>query len=215
VLYAEYRYDWGPQAVAGCWRWSASAAGGERAAGESARSRRGASDGRCWSAWPAAWPGSRSTAGRRPGRWFLCGIPIMAIWALSMPANAGAGHAPGRAPMRRGRIQGALSSLVSLAGIVGPLLYTSVFALFHQQPCPRAPAGAPFLLACADAGGRRLWWPGAPRARHNRLRPPRPPRSNSDPAPPARDRACDQRDALPSPRSRSRSRGRRCRRTVS
>jgi DHA1 family tetracycline resistance protein-like MFS transporter len=38
---------------------------------------------------------------------------------------------------------------VSLAGIVGPLLYTSVFALFISNRAPVHLPGAPFLLACA------------------------------------------------------------------
>jgi DHA1 family tetracycline resistance protein-like MFS transporter len=77
---------------------------------------------------------------------FLLGIPIMAIWGFSTPATQALVTKQVPADVQ-GRIQGALTSLVSLAGILGPAMYTSVFAWFIG---PRAPAhlpGAPFLLA--------------------------------------------------------------------
>ena len=80
------------------------------------------------------------------GAWFLAGIPIMAIWAFSMPATQ-ALVTRQVGPEVQGRIQGALSSLVSLAGIAGPAIYTSVFALFITPRAPMHAPGAPFLLA--------------------------------------------------------------------
>jgi DHA1 family tetracycline resistance protein-like MFS transporter len=50
-------------------------------------------------------------------------------------------------PEVQGRIQGALTSLASLAGIIGPALYTLVFGLFISDHAPAHLPGAPFLLA--------------------------------------------------------------------
>lgn len=80
------------------------------------------------------------------GRAFLIGIPISALWAVAGPAaqalitrQVGSGV--------QGRIQGALMSLVSLAGIVGPLLFANVFAWFIGKQAPLHLPGAPWLLA--------------------------------------------------------------------
>jgi DHA1 family tetracycline resistance protein-like MFS transporter len=82
------------------------------------------------------------------GMWFLSGLPVMALWALAMPS---AQSLVTRAvePEVQGRIQGALTSLASLAGIVGPALYTTVFAVFISNDAPAHLPGAPFLLAGA------------------------------------------------------------------
>jgi DHA1 family tetracycline resistance protein-like MFS transporter len=47
----------------------------------------------------------------------------------------------------QGRIQGALMSLVSLAGIFGPMMFASTFALFIGERAPAHVPGAPWLLA--------------------------------------------------------------------
>ena len=60
---------------------------------------------------------------------FLMGLPIMALWALAMP-SVQALVTRQVDPREQGRIQGALTSLASLAGILGPGVYTAVFAWF-------------------------------------------------------------------------------------
>lgn len=80
------------------------------------------------------------------GTMFLMGMPIMAFWALAMPATqAMVTHQV--EPEMQGRMQGALTSLASLAGVAGPAVYTSVFALFISDHAPAKLPGAPFLLA--------------------------------------------------------------------
>ncbi len=78
---------------------------------------------------------------------FLLGIPIMALGGLAGP--------PAQALMthqvdahEQGRLQGALTSLASLAGIFGPALFANLFALFisDHAPVPQLP-GISFLLA--------------------------------------------------------------------
>jgi DHA1 family tetracycline resistance protein-like MFS transporter len=77
---------------------------------------------------------------------FLMGLPVMALWALAMPSVQ---SLVTRAvdPREQGRIQGALTSLASFAGILGPGVYTTVFAWFIGRQAPAHLPGAPFLLA--------------------------------------------------------------------
>jgi len=98
------------------------------------------------------------------GRGFLLGVPISALWAIAGPAaqalitrQVGAGV--------QGRIQGALMSLISLAGVFGPLLFANVFALFIGTHAPAHLPGAPWLLAgLLLAAGWWLAWRRAGRA---------------------------------------------------
>jgi len=80
------------------------------------------------------------------GMAFLMGMPVMALWALAMPSTQ-ALVTRQVGPEAQGRIQGALSSLSSLAGIVGPALYTAIFGWFIGPHAPLHLPGAPFLLA--------------------------------------------------------------------
>ncbi len=85
------------------------------------------------------------------GWMFLLGLPLSALWAISAPATQ-ALITRQVGPEVQGRIQGALMSLVSMAGIVGPAIFAGSFGWFIG---PRAPAhlpGAPFLIAAALLG---------------------------------------------------------------
>ncbi|WP_434031937.1 TCR/Tet family MFS transporter [[Pseudomonas] boreopolis] len=82
------------------------------------------------------------------GRAFLVGIPISALWAVAGPAAQALITRQVGAEVQ-GRIQGALMSLVSLAGIIGPLLFANVFAWFIGKQAPLHLPGAPWLLAGA------------------------------------------------------------------
>ncbi len=86
------------------------------------------------------------------GGWFLAGIPLLAIWGLAGPAF--------QALMSRrveqsaqGRLQGALASLSGITGMIGPLLFTQIFAFGISSQSVHLP-GAPFwtasLLLCAS-----------------------------------------------------------------
>ena len=79
---------------------------------------------------------------------FLIGLPISALWGLAGPATqALITHRVD--PHEQGRLQGAVSSLASLAGIFGPALFTQVFALFISDHAPLSLPGAPFLMSTA------------------------------------------------------------------
>lgn len=53
----------------------------------------------------------------------------------------------------QGELQGAVSSLVSLAAILGPLVMTQVFAIFSRPAAPVHLPGAAFVLAAVLAAG--------------------------------------------------------------
>jgi DHA1 family tetracycline resistance protein-like MFS transporter len=66
---------------------------------------------------------------------FLIGIPFLALWGLAGPATQ-ALMTQQVGPREQGRLQGAVASLASVAGIFGPALFTQI----HLP-------GAPFLLS--------------------------------------------------------------------
>lgn len=75
------------------------------------------------------------------GGWFLVGIPLVAIWGLAGPAFQ-ALMSRRIEPSAQGRLQGALASMSGVTGMVGPLLFTQIFAF--------------------GISSRALHWPGAP-----------------------------------------------------
>lgn len=96
------------------------------------------------------------------GVMFLLGVPISALWAIAGPA-AQALITRRVGPEVQGRIQGALMSLISLAGVLGPLLFANVFAWFIGPRAPLHLPGAPWLLAGLLLAGALLTaWSQAP-----------------------------------------------------
>ncbi|HEY4104102.1 MAG TPA: TCR/Tet family MFS transporter [Polyangiaceae bacterium] len=79
------------------------------------------------------------------GAWFLLGVPLMAIWGLAGPAFQALMSRRVEAS-EQGRLQGALASLSGMTGMVGPLLFTQVFAFGIVSPVVHLP-GAPYLLS--------------------------------------------------------------------
>ncbi|MFD0739741.1 TCR/Tet family MFS transporter [Lysobacter koreensis] len=89
------------------------------------------------------------------GWMFLVGIPISALWALAAPATQALITRQVGADVQ-GRIQGALMSLVSLAGIIGPAIFAGSFGLFIGELAPLHLPGAPFLIAAVLLAGAVL-----------------------------------------------------------
>ncbi|MBD9370779.1 TCR/Tet family MFS transporter [Xanthomonas sp. XNM01] len=83
---------------------------------------------------------------------FLLGLPVSALWALASPSTQ-ALITREVGPEVQGRIQGALMSLVSLAGVFGPMLFAGVFAAFIGDDAPAHLPGAPWLLAALLLAG--------------------------------------------------------------
>jgi DHA1 family tetracycline resistance protein-like MFS transporter len=50
-------------------------------------------------------------------------------------------------PTEQGRLQGALASLVGLASLIGPTVFTQTFATFISTRADLGLPGAPFVLA--------------------------------------------------------------------
>ncbi|HEU0277388.1 MAG TPA: TCR/Tet family MFS transporter [Rhodanobacteraceae bacterium] len=88
--------------------------------------------------------------GLAPDAWmFVAGIPFLCLGGLAgPPAQALITHQVD--PAEQGRLQGALTSLQSLAGIFGPALFANLFALFisRHSPVPQLP-GIAYVLAAA------------------------------------------------------------------
>ena len=79
---------------------------------------------------------------------FWIGVPVMALWGIATPSL--------QTIMtqlvdvtEQGRLQGALASLVGLASLIGPKVFTQTFASFISTYADWGLPGAPFLLAAA------------------------------------------------------------------
>jgi DHA1 family tetracycline resistance protein-like MFS transporter len=79
---------------------------------------------------------------------FWAGIPVMALWGLAGAAYMGIMSRLVGAS-EQGQLQGANSSIMALAGLFGPALFTQVFAHAIAPGEGWQLAGAPFLLAAA------------------------------------------------------------------
>ena len=76
----------------------------------------------------------------------LLAVPVHALWGLGSPAAQGL--MTRRVPAaEQGQLQGALSSLGGIAGLIGPGLFTLTFAWFLGAHGGIALPGAPLLLA--------------------------------------------------------------------
>jgi DHA1 family tetracycline resistance protein-like MFS transporter len=75
-------------------------------------------------------------------------IAMMLIWTLSFVSGPTTQSLISReyGPEEQGGVQGALTSLQSLTGIIGPLIATAVFGYFTSSVAPILLPGSPFLL---------------------------------------------------------------------
>jgi MFS transporter, DHA1 family, tetracycline resistance protein len=83
-----------------------------------------------------------------PQGWMVMALIVPYAFAgITGPAIQGiiSGQVP---PNEQGELQGGLTSLMSLAGIVGPLLMTNLFAYFTRPGAPVYFPGAPYLAGC-------------------------------------------------------------------
>jgi DHA1 family tetracycline resistance protein-like MFS transporter len=77
---------------------------------------------------------------------FWIGVPIMALWGIATPSLQTMMTRLVQ-PTEQGRLQGALASLVGLASLIGPTVFTQTFAVFIGERADLQLPGAPFLLA--------------------------------------------------------------------
>lgn len=85
--------------------------------------------------------------GLAPSPFLYClGIPIMAFWGLAFPA-AQALMTQRVSPAEQGQLQGAIASLTGVAGMLGPSLFTQLFAASIGAHVEWQLPGASYLLA--------------------------------------------------------------------
>ncbi len=151
VLFADYRYGWGPREVG----WVLAAVGVCSVIVQAGLVGR-----------IVPWLGERRTlllglacgvagfgiyAFAGSGWVFLLGIPVSAIWGLASPSTQALITRQVGSDVQ-GRVQGALMSLVSLGGIIGPAIFAGSFGLFIGDRAPLHLPGAPFLIAALLLG---------------------------------------------------------------
>ena len=86
---------------------------------------------------------------------FWIGVPVMALWGIATPSLQTITTRLVDAT-EQGRLQGALASLVGLASLIGPMVFTQTFAVFISTSANRGLPGAPFLLAAVLIFGAML-----------------------------------------------------------
>jgi DHA1 family tetracycline resistance protein-like MFS transporter len=82
------------------------------------------------------------------GLWFCAGLPVNALWGVAGAATQ-ALMTRRVTPEQQGQLQGATSSVQSVSQLLGPFLFTLIFAWFIGEGAPVKLPGAPFLLAGA------------------------------------------------------------------
>jgi DHA1 family tetracycline resistance protein-like MFS transporter len=94
--------------------------------------------------------------GSAPRGWMLyAALPVFALGGIGGPA-AQSMMSKAMPPNEQGLLQGALASLQSITGFIGPMMATWLFGYFISDQAPFALPGAPFfqsaLLALAGFG---------------------------------------------------------------
>jgi DHA1 family tetracycline resistance protein-like MFS transporter len=82
------------------------------------------------------------------GPLFWLGIPLQALWGVG-GAAAQAILTRQVGPEEQGRLQGSLAAVIGIAGMIGPILFTTVFAFGVEGRVGVEAPGAPLLLATA------------------------------------------------------------------
>jgi len=146
VLYGDYRFGWTPRAVgfalAGVGVVSMIVQGGlVGAAVKRLGEPRALVTGLAFGAAAFALYGLAPT-----GALFLLGIPIGGLFGLTYPALQGLMTRRVGAD-EQGRLQGAIASVMGIAGVIAPVLFTQVFAAAIGRFQGLGVPGAPFLLA--------------------------------------------------------------------
>lgn len=146
VLYADYRYHWGTQAV-GLVLMLVGACDGAVQALLTGRLTPRFGERPVMLFGMCCGIASFTLMGLASQGWiFLLGIPLMALWGLSNPPIQSI-MTQQVEPSEQGRLQGASTSLSSFAGIFGPYLFAQVFALSIDPASHVHVPGAAFVLA--------------------------------------------------------------------
>jgi DHA1 family tetracycline resistance protein-like MFS transporter len=89
---------------------------------------------------------------------FMIALPLLSLWGLASPPMQSLMSKRVR-PNEQGQLQGALMSLFGVAGMIGPLVFTQVFAVAIAPARAVQLPGAPYWLASALlAGSLMIAW---------------------------------------------------------
>jgi MFS transporter, DHA1 family, tetracycline resistance protein len=80
--------------------------------------------------------------------WMWASLPVFALWGLASPGLQGL-MSRRVAANEQGKLQGANGSITSIAGLIGPTLFTQSFAYFIDPHRALMVPGVPFYLAAA------------------------------------------------------------------
>ena len=80
------------------------------------------------------------------GSMYAVGVVVMSLWGLMGPALQGL-MTRLVSPSEQGQLQGANSSVLGIATLLGPMLFTQTFAIFIGAHRDWHLPGAPFLLS--------------------------------------------------------------------
>ena len=105
----------------------------------------------------------------RTGAIYLLSIPVMMMWTISGPAAQGM-MTKRVSEREQGELQGAISSLRSLAVLIGPGLFTFTFAYFIDAKHGWNIPGAPWYLGAALLFVAMLLSMRIPRLLHSRVK---------------------------------------------
>jgi len=85
------------------------------------------------------------------GSLLLASIPFIALWGVAGPAMQSL-MSRRVDPTSQGKLQGAINSLRAITGMIGPLIFTQVFALAIAKNAAVHLPGAPYFLAAVLLG---------------------------------------------------------------
>jgi MFS transporter, DHA1 family, tetracycline resistance protein len=84
----------------------------------------------------------------RTGGLYMASIPVISMWNISFPAAQGM-MTHRVSENEQGELQGAIQSLRSIAFVIGPFLFSGIFAWFINRKHSLYLPGAPYYLAAA------------------------------------------------------------------
>ena len=91
------------------------------------------------------------------GYWFWCAMPIATLWGIAAP-TAQSIMTRQVDPHEQGRLQGAIASMSSIAGIISPSIFTRVLAWESQGAVNWLSGASFFLAALLVAAGLVVAW---------------------------------------------------------
>ena len=115
--------------------------------------------------------------GAAPRGWvILASVPLIALWGIAAPATQSlmSQHVDASS---QGKLQGAINSLRAITGMIGPLLFTQVFAIAISPRASIHLPGAPYYLAAILLGSSLLLADAVTRSRAPAPQPATSPRS--------------------------------------